>query len=210
MKIYHNVFDAEEIKKLTNFYSTLPIVSEKRSTDGQLFRNIKNTEYNLQDELPYQIIHPKLEKLIGQHRFTGGHYLDAHQPYVCHIDTIPSFNKRDVPVHESLDHRNLGILIPLVENKHFHTIFFNHYLESLNPGYMNKISCNSDTTLEPEIMALLDHHTAEELSNIAKFKLDTVADWVVGSVLSWDRNQLHCSGNFAKYGLTKQAIVLWV
>lgn len=210
MIVHDNIFTQEEIAELNQYYAGLPVVSDKHLPNGKLLRKMKNSEYNFEDQLPYQIIHPKLEKLLGRHHFTGGHYLDAHQPFVCHVDNISFYNESGVPVYEDPDHKNTGVLIPLVEGEHFNTVFFDHYYKLLTPGYMEEIAQNSDTELEPEIMDLLDHHRPEDLPHIKKFKLDCVGNWKIGRVLTWGRDQLHCSSNFAKYGLTKQAIVLWV
>lgn len=208
--VYENVFTHSEIDQLKDFYDQLPIANVRYHSDGRLFRNMKNSEYNLENQAAFKILNPKLTKVLGPHHFTGGHWLDAHSPYLLHIDNISSFTEANVPVYYSPLHKNIGVLIPLVEHKHFNTIFFNHYFETLSPLYKQEIAKDSISLLDDSIMDLLDHHSSDDLPNIKRFKLDQVVNWKIGSVLTWPRNQLHCSSNFEKYGLTKQAIVLWL
>lgn len=211
MIVYDNVFTQDEIDQLIRYYKDLPISSIKYLPDGELLRNVKNTNYNLEDQLPYKIIHDKLEKVIGAHHFTGGHYLDSHQPYILHFDNIDYFKSTGVPVYESDLSKEVGVLIPLVANQNFQTMFFDHHLNSpLTDDWMKDLAKNSTQVLPTDVLDLLDHHTPEELESIKHFILDGVAEWKIGRVIVWRRNQLHCSSNFAKHGLTKQAIVLWV
>ena len=117
-----------------------------------------------------------------------------------------------MPVFESSTHKNIGALIPLCENEHFKTIFFEHMINDdvFNLNYLEQLTCSSNSELPGEFMELMDHHPPEEYDRIKKLKLTQVIDWKVGRVFSWPRNQLHCSSNFEKYNLTKQAIVLWL
>jgi len=208
--VYENVFTHTEIVQLTNFYNKLPISNVRHHPDGRLFRNIKNSEYNLEDQDAFKILNPKLTKILGPHHFTGGHWLDAHSPYLLHVDNIAIFEKSNIPVYHSPLHKNVGVLIPLVEHQHFHTIFFDHYFEMFDSSYKQEIAKSSNSSLDDSVMDLLDHHDPNDLPDIKKFKLDQVVNWKIGNVLMWPRNQLHCSSNFEKYGLTKQAIVLWL
>ena len=210
MIIYDNVFTQQDIDQLVDYYKDQPISSVKNLPDGRLLRNIKNSNYNLEDQAPYKIIHDKLEDNIGPHHFTGGHWLDSHQPYQLHIDNIVSFKSRDIPVYESELHKNYGLLIPLVENKHFCTMFFNHYLKDMSEGWMEGLVKDNAQQLSTDTIDLLGHHTLKELESIKHFQLDGIAEWKIGRVIVWDRNQLHCSSNFAKFNLNKQAVVLWV
>jgi hypothetical protein len=208
--VYKDVFSSSDITRLIDFYNLLPISDVKFSPNGKIFRNIKNSEYNFEDQDVFKILNPALTKILGPHQFTGGHWLDAHSPYTLHIDNISDFQKRNIPVFQSPLHKNVGVLIPLVEHQHFNTVFFDHYFEILEPGYIQKTANNSMSLLDQSIMDLLDHHSAENLVDIQRFRLDRVVNWKIGSVLVWPRNQLHCSSNFEKYGLTKQAVVLWL
>jgi hypothetical protein len=210
VKIFDNVFSIGEINQLIEFYKKLPISNTKYLPNGELRRVMKNSEYNLEDQLPFQIINSKLTNLLGEHCFTGGHWMDSYWPFSLHVDNISSYNDRGVPVFESPLHKNIGVLIPLSEHEHFKTIFFDHKTIEYNVAVLDQISKNSITELDPEFMSLVDHHSLDECKNIKKLKLDCVADWQLGGVFTWDRDQLHCSSNFGKYKLHKQAIVLWL
>jgi len=210
VKIFENVFSKEELQQLCEFYAQLPVANTRYLDNSKLFRIIKNSEYNLEDQLPYKILHEKLTQTLGPHHFTGGHWMDSHAPFRCHIDNIANYTARGVPIHHSELHKNVGVLIPLCEGEHFQTIFFDHMLDQLYPGYMNDLANNSDTELDSVTMSLLDHHSADECEKIKKFKLANIVRWKLGNMFTWPRDQLHCSSNFEKYGLTKQAIVLWL
>jgi len=209
-KIFDNVFTTLEIDQLIDFYSTLPITNTRHYPNGELVRQMKNSEYNLSDQVPYKILKSKLTSVLGEHCFTGGHWMDSYSPFRLHIDNISSYDKQGIPVFESPLHQNIGVLIPLCEHKHFQTIFFDYMLDTFEHDFSNEVYTPGDTELSPEFMELVDHHTAEECNHIKKFKLNCVLDWKIGSVLTWPRNQLHCSSNFKKYNLNKQAIVLWL
>lgn len=209
-KIYENVFTSKEIDQLIDFYAGLPVSNTKYLPDGRLFRVMKNSEYNMEDQLSFKIINPKLTEVLGQHHFTGGHWMDSYSPFLLHIDNIASYNDRNVPVYESPLHKNIGVLIPLCENPHFHTVFFDHCLDVMNPQAIADLARSRDETLSDEFMQLMDHHPAETLQKIRHLKLDRVIEWKLGSIFSWPRDQLHCSSNFEKYNLNKQAIVLWL
>jgi len=209
-KIFNNVFSPDEISQLINFYSALPISNTRYYPNGELVRHMKNSEYNLQDQLPYKILNPKLRNILGDHCFTGGHWMDSYSPFRLHIDNISSYNQQGIPVFNSPLHQNIGVLIPLCEHQHFQTIFFDYLLDTFELNFLHKIYSPSNSELSEEFMNLVDHHSSEECNRIKKFKLDCVLDWKIGSVLSWPRNQIHCSSNFKKYNLNKQAIVLWL
>jgi len=210
VRIFENIFSKEELQQLCEFYAQLPIANTRYLDNGKLFRIIKNSEYNLEDQLPYKILNEKLTQALGPHHFTGGHWMDSHFPFQCHVDNIANYVSRGVPIHYSELHKNIGVLIPLSEGEHFHTIFFDHTIEELYPNYMDDLAVNSDTDLDSGTMDLLDHHSVDECEKIKKLKLSNIVPWKLGNMFTWPRDQLHCSSNFEKYGLTKQAIVLWL
>jgi len=210
VNIFDNVFSIDEINQLIEFYDKLPVSNTKLLPDGELCRVMKNSEYNLEDQLPFHIINSKLTSLLGEHHFTGGHWMDSYWPFPLHVDNISSYNDRGVPVFESPLHKNIGVLIPLSEHEHFKTVFFDHKTIKYDTTFLDQISKNSTTELDSEFMSLVDHHSVDEYEKIKKIKLDCVADWHLGRVFTWDRDQLHCSSNFKKYRLHKQAIVLWL
>jgi hypothetical protein len=210
LRVFENIFSKEELQQLCEFYAQLPIANTRYLDNGKLFRIIKHSEYNLEDQLPFRILHEKLTQILGPHQFTGGHWMDSHFPFLCHNDSIANHAARGVPIHYSDLHKNIGVLIPLCEGKHFHTVFFDHMLPELYPNYLDDLAANSDTELSDDVMDLLDHHDPDAYRKIKKLKLAKIVRWKLGSMFTWPRDQLHCSSNFEKYGLTKQALVLWL
>ena len=153
---------------------------------------------------------PKLAQTLGAHHFTGGHWMDSYSPFTLHVDTIASYADRDIPVYESDLHKNIGVLIPLSEHEHFQTIFFDYSLRSFADQDLDGIAQSDSPDLSAEFMQLVDHHDAACYEKIKKLKLDQVVNWKLGSVFCWPRDRLHCSSNFEKYNLHKQAVVLWL
>lgn len=210
IQLFEDVFTLDEINDLIGFYDSLPASNTKYLPDGRLWRIMKNSEYNLEDQLPFKIINPKLAQILGAHHFTGGHWMDSYSPFTLHVDTIASYTDRDIPVYESDLHKNIGVLIPLSEHEHFQTIFFDHSLRSFADQDLDSIAQSDSPDLSAEFMQLVDHHDAACYEKIKKLKLDQVVNWKLGSVFCWPRDRLHCSSNFEKYNLHKQAVVLWL
>jgi hypothetical protein len=209
--VFSNVFDPTEINTLIEFYDELPISNVRYHDDGEIFRTMKHSQYNLQEQAAYQILHPKISAVLGPHQFSGGHYMDSHLPFQLHVDSISAYEHRDVEIFDAPAQQNRGVLIPLSENTHFHTMFFEHYTDRFDmPDLEHMLAETPAPDLIEPWVELMDHHDRRWCDLISRLTLDCVAEWHIGDVISWPRNQLHCSSNFAKHGLTKQAIVIWI
>lgn len=209
--VFSGVFDRSEIDALTAFYHELPVSNSRYHTNGQLIRTMKHSQYNLTDRTPYKILSPKLQTILGQHEFSGGHYMDAHLPFELHVDSISAYKRNAVKIFDAPAQQNKGVLIPLSENVHFHTVFFQHYRDKFDMSDIYDVVAGiSPPVVTESWLDLMDHHDPDWFDCIGRLTLDRVASWHLGDVICWSRNQLHCSSNFAKHGLTKQAIVLWI
>jgi len=208
MKIIDNAISISLLEELIEFYDTQPISNVRYRDNGDIFRYMKHPLYDDHQLLPYQILNPILNSLIGEHAFDGGHYLDAIWPFTAHFDTNEIFKSRNILTHDCKNSSNLGILIPFSENKNFRTVFFDYFLEHESK---KKLSIpDNPTENDPSLMEMLDHHSDEEFQILKYIPVSDVAEWRMGSIIVWPRHQLHCSSNFAKFNLTKQALVLWV
>ena len=205
---HSGVLDLRIIDALIKYYEKQPVTDTRHLPNGQVYRYIKSTDYNVVDGLVYNLLHKEITKLVGKHQFTGGHYLDARFPYTAHFDTDYTFKQRGVTTgFEPVTDLGIGCLIPLSEHRHQCTVFFDCYngediiaIEDL-PEHVLTGHCDPD---------LIDHHTPEQLSKLQRLNIDAVCEWHLGDVLIFDRRQLHCSGNFAKHLPSKQCLVLWV
>jgi hypothetical protein len=210
MKIISNVWTQQDIATLIDFYASQPLSNQRFLDDGRLWRNMKNTDYNIKDSLPYRVLNQKLIDNIGQHCFNNGHYLDSHWPFSLHIDAYGTHAKANVPQFGPRSNAGLACMIPLSEGPHFQTLFFDYYADDWQKSDIQKIAEHHGECLSPSVLESIDHHSQEQIQKIKYLTLDAVAHWELGSLVVWDRRQLHCSSNFAKYGLTKQAIVLFL
>jgi len=62
-----------------------------------------------------------------------------------------------------------------------------------------------------EIQELLEEFGKKPArSQLKRLPIDAVAEWKIGNVITWHKDQLHCSTNFAKYNLRKKMIVIFI
>jgi hypothetical protein len=211
VSVFTNVFDAAELQCLIEFYDSMPIINSRHDEHDRVIRHMKNSQYNLEDTDPYKILHPKLQAILGQHEFSGGHYMDSHLPFKLHVDSISAYEHNGVKIFDAPAQQNKGVLIPLIQGPHFHTIFFEHYLDRFVFDDLENMLCNTvPPSQDPDWFGLMDHHSPDWFNCIRRLTIDRVVNWQLGDVICWPRNQVHCSSNFSKHGLTKQAIVLWI
>lgn len=205
---HRGVLDLRTIDALIKYYEKRPITNTRYLDNGQVYRHIKSTDYNIIDGLVYKLLNSKITELVGKHQFTGGHYLDAYHPYLAHFDTDYSFKQRGTYTgFESGADLGIGCLIPLSENAHQCTVFF----ECFNVEHVDAIEQLPEHLLTGHCTTdLIDHHSPEQLSKLQRLNIDQVCEWHLGDMLVFDRRQLHCSGNFVKYIPNKQCLVLWV
>lgn len=206
-QIFTKVFSAAEIASLIEYYSSLPYVKDKYINENVLqFRN-KHNHYDLKNSVPYSIMYDKIAALIGQHAMEYGDYLESHYPFSLHVDTNYTFTAESYYRHDTGQHRNMAVLVPLSEHELFNTVFFDHWSST----QMTRETVLPKITTEPQQHNIdLSHIGSGMRQQLEWIPLDKIFQWKLGDVAVWDRNQLHCASNFLPTGTSKQAIVIFV
>ena len=205
-KVYKNIFTSEDLHSLINFYDSE--LTEKIYNPHEPGNEIQPLHYDKKYSPVYKIIRPKLNQFIGSdHMIHGGGYRKNYTPFGIHAD---NYNEISVvnPVHYKSNH-DLAVLVPLVEDPRLKTILFDVRTE-LKIGFDNPLPeswLGEQNNLNIEDF---DHIYEPTKTQIGKLSVDRVIDWKLGDMIIWDRNQLHASTNFAKFGLFKRFIVIWI
>jgi hypothetical protein len=201
-RVYENIFTPEEIKILQRDQDVRPVVLD---TNGIIDKNL---DYHIKHSISHKIIRPKINEIIGHnHDFSSGCYKEAHRPYQTHVDNS-MFQNKWYKFTTNFNHNSV-VLIPLVEGPQFNTAFFNVWSdEDLGMGQLlpdqyltesNNVDLNLFTHIKEPVRA-----------QISKLSVDNIWSWKLGNVIVWNRNQLHSSTDFAKYGLVKKFAVLFL
>jgi hypothetical protein len=205
-QIIENAFLLDEIHQLINHFNNAPITI----TEPNGNRN-KSLDYHLPDSIVYKIIKPKLDKLVGAtHEFGSGAYKECVAPYGTHVDTTDAQKQLSVVIFDDSNKHNVAVAIPLIEGDFFKTVTFDYFPEK-NPG-MSKPLLDEALMSTPNNLNLedFDHIPEPTLSQVKYLPVDAVFNWKLGSMIMWDRRQLHTSTNFAKFNQTKKFIVIFV
>lgn len=196
-KTYRNVLDQQDITALIEFYKLKP----DAGTESYVVN--KNFEYQIPEDFSYQLLHNKLERILGPHEFDTGAYKECLKPYPMHSDSPET--------HDSLGNvtsfghgkkLNLAVLIPLVEGDEFCTVVFD---------------CFSKSDLQTKRMATVNQlnredftHCVDQWGTISHLPVLDVYRWRLGDVFVWDRQQYHVSTDFARHGLVKKFLIMFV
>lgn len=207
-KIFSDVITLDELKELEILIKSFNDV-RKYSHDKGKYINQHIASFH---KFPYykpesakirQIVEPIFLKTLGKIPLIDNcHILDAHLPYLLHTDLI-TINRVPGTTPE------YSMLLPL-QTTECKTILFNEY--SL-----------TDIEFEPYVQAFkgkpefkLDKNFCDKYlshlhpSDLKYLSLQTVFDWVAGSMIMFDPRYFHCSSNFLKQGYdNKQAVLLW-
>lgn len=194
-KLYNNVFSHAEIQTINEFY-----VSKSIAAQDQYAYN-KNLEYQIPEDFSYQMLNPKITKMLGEHEFSTGAYKECVQPYPLHVDGYAAHESTGTITSFSYAKKhNAAVLIPLVEGAWFKTVVFQCYStdHKIKPewhGDKNSLDCNE---------------YSHETRDFSRLPVDIEYVWSLGDVLVWQRDQLHMSANFAKHGITKKFLILFI
>lgn len=201
-QVYHNVLTAQEIQSIIDFYADQP----DAATQDYVIN--KNLEYHIPDNFIYQLLNPKLQQILGDHEFDNGAYKECLKPYPLHVDTHYAHEQLDTMTTFSSEHRhNAAVLIPLVEGDMYRTVAFNCYAQD-NNWYTDIDAWRGErNVLQREHYQSSDDRTFDMLSHLP---VDVDYRWRLGDVLTWKRDQLHVSADFASFGVTKKFLVLFV
>jgi len=208
----YNFLTVDEINFLLSYYDNKPYTSEK-TTEYQGHNIVKNrhkdSDYNLVDGPIYQLLHPKLEKLLGSHILDSGAVLESHYPYQPHIDSRKRFTDKFYQHNTDEKCVDTAVLISLNEDPSFKTIIFDYFSKSLDLTQVPELKNNNITASSVKDNIDLTHFTDQELKFVDNLKISNVYNWKVGGLVTWNRNQLHCSSNFYSSGLQKKALVFF-
>lgn len=207
--VHDHIFSTQELEKLINWFSQVPL-ADNQGIDPKGNIN-KHLNYDLPISPVYQIIKPKIDEIIGHnHVFNAGSYKELRHPYATHIDNAFYIS---LSIGEFTQNKKYeaAVLIPLVEHEKFNTVIFDiddDKIELPMGGEMPQ----SWLTVEDNGLNLddFDHINEPTRSQIKKLPVDFVANWKLGSLIVWRMNQLHASTNFAKFGLIKKFIIVFI
>ena len=195
--VYNNILSIDEINQILNFYKY------KSDVKSEPYVINKNLEYHIPTDFSYKLLNPKLNQILGtQHEFYTGAYKECIKPYPLHTDDNQTHQDLGTVTSFSDNHiHNVALLIPLVEGPEFKTVTFNIFSkEDLNS---KRLSSSNELTTN-------DFTHIYNFNLLSKLPIDTVYNWKLGDVLSWDRSQYHISADFAKYGLVKKFLILFM
>ena len=215
-KILKNIFTKQEIEKFTSLYKKLPVTVHNKKQN--VIKKRWLIEYCKDLEKLY---YSKLKNEIGDFRYDNlktddgkdilGLFQESYNPIGLHIDG--GFNLDDIIYKQTL--------IPLTPVGST-VIFKNRYygqstnfttdkkeLEIKNLKYGQNIRSSEhigmfgnksfDKTLHKKYL------THEKIDNLVGLEIELVYEWEVGSMLIFDRTNLHCSSSVIegkKIGLT--------
>lgn len=202
-KIFDNLFTQEEIALLSADCDSRPIAAYNNVVNIN-----KNLDYQFEDSVSRQILKPKLDQIFGEdHIVAQGCYKINSLPLGTHIDndgTLYKWAKEDTPAkHET------GMIIPLNESEHFCTVTFEVFSDTWH-GMSELLPQELETGSNDFDLTKLDHIAEPARSQLRRFDISLVYNWNLGSAVTWHKNQLHTSTNFAKHGLEKKFILLFI
>ena len=215
-KVIKNLFTQEEIKKFLSLYENLPTTLHNKKQN--VIKKRWLTGYNKELE---NLFCDKLKSQIGEFKMDNlktdngddiyGLFQESYNPIGLHIDG--GFNYEDQIYKQSL--------IPLTPEGST-VIFKNRYygkstnftidkqeleIKKLNYGQNKRsndhIGMYGNKPFDREIHKKFLNH--EKIENLAGLEVELIYEWKVGSMLIFDRTNLHCSSSVIegkKMGLT--------
>jgi hypothetical protein len=194
--VYQNIFSRNEIDSIIKFYESKEVMA------SDYWSNNKYLEYQLPEDFSYQTLNPKLTEILGEHEFATGAYKECIQPYGLHVDAYEAHQETTtITSFSSAKKHNKALLIPLVEGPAYKTVTFNcHSLvnrSDISEWYGDK------NLLDPT-------EFPHENRNLTLLPVDVEYSWRLGDILTWDRDQLHISADFTRFGVTKKFLILFI
>ena len=215
-KILKNIFNKEEINKFLKLYEELPITIHNKK------QNVikKRWLFDYGKELE-QLFYKRLSNEIGDFKYDNlktddgndilGLFQESYNPIGLHIDG--GFNFNDLIFKQSL--------IPLTSIGST-VIFKNRYYGQSTNFTLDKDELNKKDLKYGQNKRSSDHLNLfgkkpfnqdiykkylnhEKLENLAGLELELIYEWEIGSMLIFDRTNLHCSSSIIegkKIGLT--------
>lgn len=196
-KIFKNVLNDKEISALIAFYNKKPDVKTEPYVINKYF------EYHIPEDLSYQLLHPKLEKILGPHEFDTGSYKECIKPYPLHSDSPETHaDLGTVTSFGTAKKLNLAVLIPLVEGDEFCTVVFD--------CFQKQDLVDKQQPVPNQLNREDFGHCYNQWRTINHLPVSNTYHWRLGDVFTWDRQQYHVSTNFARHGLVKKFVIMFV
>lgn len=201
--IYENLFTQEEIAALEADCDSRPIAAYNNEININ-----KNLDYYHHNGISNSIIKPKLEQIFGADCVVAqGCYKIDTRPLGTHIDnagTLYKWEENELPAKYEA-----AMIIPLVENENFRTVIYDVFSKDWH-GMSEPLPVEYETGTNDFDLAALDHIAEPAREQTRRFNIDAVFSWKIGSSVVWEKNQLHCSTNYAKFGLQKKFVLLFI
>ena len=215
-KVLKNIFSKLEIQKFINLYEALPITVHNKKQNVIKKRWLK--EYGKELE---ELFYKKLKNEIGDFKYDNlksddgkdilGLFQESYNPIGLHIDG--GFNLNDLIYKQSLIPLTPVGSTVIFKNRHYgqSTNFTTEKkeLEQKNLKYgQNKrssehIGMYGNKPFDKEIHKKYISH--EKIDNLIGLEVELIYEWEVGSMLIFDRTNIHCSSSVIdgkKIGLT--------
>lgn len=197
-KVYENVLSLSEIQSIIDFYNSRPVAAQ------DYWSRNKNLEYHIPDDFSYQILHAKIQNILGDHEFATGAYKECVNPYDAHVDTYEAHQDTNTIMTFATNEKHKKVLlIPLVEGNGYKTVVFSCWANTNNLPRWPTQWLGDKNNLDPQEFP----HENRDLTHLP---VDVEYTWKLGDVLSWDRDQLHISADFRRHGVTKKFLILFI
>ena len=194
--VYSNVFTKDEIDSVIKFYESKEIKAKDH------WSNNKYLEYQLAEDFLYKLLNPKLTKILGEHEFATGAYKECVRPYGLHVDAYEAHQATNtIASFSSAKKHNKALLVPLVEGPGYKTVTFKCYSSTNNYNLSNWYG--DKNSLDPK-------EFGHAHGDITLLPVDVEYTWHLGDILTWNRDQLHISADFTRFGVTKKFLVLFI
>jgi hypothetical protein len=215
-KVIKNIFNKEEINKFLNLYNELPITVHNKKQNVIKKRWLLEYGKELED-----LFYKRLKNEIGDFKYDNlktddgkdilGLFQESHNPIGLHIDG--GFNFENLIYKQSL-----VPLTPVGSTIVFKNRFYDQStnftidkneleIKKLNYGQNKRSSEHIGFFGEKPFdeQAHKKYLNHEKIENLVGLEIDLVYEWEVGSMLIFDRTNLHCSSSIIegkKIGLT--------
>jgi hypothetical protein len=195
-KIYSEVLSLDEIESIITFYNSKPVAAKDEYSKN------KNLEYQIPNDFSYQLLNPKITAILGNHEFATGTHKECIKPYALHVDAYEAHqDAKTITSFATEKNHNCALLIPLVEGSQYKTVVFSCY--SKNNNFQMHQWLQEKNSLE---IAEFPHCDPR----IGRLPVEIEYTWQLGDILRWDRDQLHASADFTRFGVTKQFLILFI
>ena len=215
-RVVKNIFSKEEIKKFINLYNELPITVHNKKQNV-----IKKRWLAKYGEKLEKLFYDRLKNEIGDFKYDNlknddgseilGLFQESYNPIGLHIDG--GFNFEDFIYKQSLIP-----LTPIGSTVIFKNRFYGKStnftidkkeleLKDLKYGQNKRssehIGMYGDKPFDEKLFKKYLNH--EKIENLIGLEVELIYEWEVGSILIFDRTNLHCSSSVIdgkKIGLT--------